>query len=302
MRWTIITGMFNVADLVEPFCRYHLDLGVDCIVAAEYGSTDGTLDLLTPFARAGSVRIAPIPTHRFVDYDPSNVLLAKLREENAADWVSFLDPDEFFTGPRDCKAALEKVRDEGTSALKTSRRNMTATAPPTGDFLAQLDLKIVRPDARVSAATAPLSSPWIFSRIAPKVSVAGDRAGLATIPGDHDVISPNEERTSTDPSFEILHYPIRSYRAFRDKIALTERYFAANPEFGPGIGWHWRRWIVLAKNGSLREEYESQFLAPDLAATRLQSGSIVREERLPAWSREVKYQAAASQQKTASTR
>lgn len=43
MRWAIITGMYNVADLATEFCKYHLGLGVDKISVAEYGSDDGHL-------------------------------------------------------------------------------------------------------------------------------------------------------------------------------------------------------------------------------------------------------------------
>jgi hypothetical protein len=91
MRWVIITGMFNVADLAAEFCRYHLDLGVDRIIAADYGSYDGTVDILAPFIRQGVVQLVPVPTHHFVDYDPSNALLSRLRAKDGADWVSFLD-------------------------------------------------------------------------------------------------------------------------------------------------------------------------------------------------------------------
>ena len=37
MRWAIITGMYNVADLATEFCRYHLGLGADRIFVADYG-------------------------------------------------------------------------------------------------------------------------------------------------------------------------------------------------------------------------------------------------------------------------
>ncbi|HEX3818275.1 MAG TPA: glycosyltransferase family 2 protein [Chthoniobacterales bacterium] len=287
MRWAIITGMYNVADVAEPFCRYHLEQGADQIIVAEYGSTDGTQDLLRPFARRGEAIVVPIPTHRFVEYDPSNVLLAKIREDKSADWVSFLDPDEFLTGPCELKEALAEGRAEGHAILKTQRRNMSGAVPPEArdHFLEKLNLKIIQPEVRVPSAASPLSSPWIFSQVSPKVSLAADCAGLTTIPGDHDVRAPNDATISTAPDFEILHYPIRSYASFREKVELTARYFAENPEFGPGIGWHWRRWIKLLEAGELLGEYNAQFPSKSSAAHLLKDGRVVEEERLATWSR-----------------
>ena len=100
MRWAIITGMYNAADLATEFCTYHLSLGVDKIFVADYGSDDGTLDFLSPFVREGHVQLMPLPTHRFADHDPSNAILGLIRQGDAADWVSFLDPDEFLDRSR----------------------------------------------------------------------------------------------------------------------------------------------------------------------------------------------------------
>ena len=64
MRWVIITGMYNVADLAVEFCRYHLDLGADKIFVADYGSSDGTIDLLHGFSDACHDELEEMqPTH-----------------------------------------------------------------------------------------------------------------------------------------------------------------------------------------------------------------------------------------------
>lgn len=285
MRWVIITGMYNAADVAAEFCRYHFDLGVDKIFAADYGSEDGTIDTLTSFVRSGLVEVVPLPTHRFVDYDPSNVLLRRVRMNRDGDWVSFLDPDEFLRGPDDIKGHLTQCWLDGVEVLKVQRRNLigVGTVEEGMHCLEHLTLKVIVTDARVSNAKAQLSSPWIFSHLPPKVMLRADKENLSVATGDHDVLGADKERIVTDPSMEILHLPIRGYEAFERKVESVERYFAANPEFKAGQGWHWRRWIGLLKEGQLRKEYESQFLDRSLAESLVAKGYIVRETRLADW-------------------
>ena len=285
MRWVIITGMYNAADVAAEFCRYHSDLGVDKIFAADYGSEDGTIDALAPFVRSGLVEVVPLPTHRFVDYDPSNVLLRRVRANRDGDWVSFLDPDEFLTGPDDIKGHLTQSWLDGVEVLKVQRRNMVGVGIVEGGrhCLEHLTLKIIVTDARVSSAKAQLSSPWIFSHLPPKVMLRADKENLSVVTGDHDVLGTDKERVVISSSMEILHLPVRGYEAFKRKVESVERYFAANPEFKAGQGWHWRRWIALLEKGQLRKEYESQFLDRSLAESLIAKGYVVRETRLADW-------------------
>jgi Glycosyl transferase family 2 len=283
MRWAIITGMYNAADLATEFCTYYLGLGVDRIFIAEYGSTDGTLDLLQPFVRAGQVEIVPIPTHHFATYDPSNAILATIREEAAADWVSFLDPDEFLTGPENLKEMLAQEWSCGVEAIAVPRANLTGIGPisPQAHYLTHLTLKIVKTEVRISSASATLSSPWIFSRIPPKVMVR-TQSSLTISTGEHHVLGAVQGPIRSS-SLEILHLPMRSYESFQEKIERGREYFAKNPELAPNTGWHWRRWIELFQSGRLREDYEKQFPGPEVAEILLAEGRVVPETRLADW-------------------
>jgi glycosyl transferase family 2 len=283
MRWAIITGMYNVADLVTEFCTYHLGLGVDKIFVADYGSDDGTLDLLRPFVREGRAQIVTVPTHDFSVYDPSNAILKMIRADNTADWISFLDPDEFLTGPDHLKEYLTREWSRDVEAIALPRTNLMGVGPipPEEHYLTHLTFKIVKADIRIPSASAPLSSPWIFSRVLQKVMVSA-QSSLTVTPGDHRVLGTTDEPT-LDTSCEILHLPMRSYEAFQEKIECGIGYFRKNPELGSRTGWHWRRWIELFQSGRLREEYEKQFPGPQVAEILLAEGRVVRETRLAEW-------------------
>lgn len=282
MHWALISGMYNVADLVTEFCTYYLGLGVDRIFVAEYGSDDGTVDLLQPFVRAGQVEIVPLLTQHFAKYDPSNAILSTIRERKGADWISFLDPDEFLVGPDQLRDFLREAL-RGREAIAIPRFNLTGIGPvpPQTHYLSHLTFKITKSDPRVSNAAATLSSPWIFSRLPPKVMI-NVTSSLTTTTGDHDVRGSGAPLLM-EPSCQILHLPIRSYQAFQEKIECGINYYAQNPELGPGIGWHWRRWIALFEKGQLHKEYERQFLDRSLAESFIAKGDIVRETRLADW-------------------
>jgi hypothetical protein len=283
MRWAIITGMYNAADLADDFCSYHLGLGVDRIFVAEYGSTDGTIDLLQRFVAMGQVEIVQIPTHHFASYDPSYAILAAIREQRIMDWVSFQDPDEFLTGPDGLKDYFAEERLRGTQATAVPRSNVIGVGPipPATYYLEHLTLEIVQTDPRMSNPSEQLSSPWIFSRLPPKVSINAANT-LSPTPGDHSVAGSPDSLQSACPC-KILHFPIRSYEAFREKIECAIGYYAKNPEFGPGIGWHWRRWIALHQEGRLREEYARQFLDQSEAQAFIREGRIVPNTCLADW-------------------
>lgn len=283
MRWAIITGMYNSADLVTEFCQYHLGLGVDKIFVAEYGSNDGTLERLDPFLREERVQLVPLPTHRLASYNPSNAILGTIRKENAADWVSFLDPDEFLIGPENLKEMLTREWARGVEAIAVPRANLTGIGSVSAreHYLRHLTLKIVKTDPRESDPSASLTSPWIFSRLPPKVMVRA-QSSLTITNGDHDVVGA-VQKLIPSTSLEVLHLPMRSYGAFQEKIELGREYFAKNPELSSRTGWHWRRWIELFQSGRLREEYESQFPEASVAKALLAKGRVIPEKRLAAW-------------------
>ena len=81
----------------------------------------------------------------------------------------------------------------------------------------------------------------------------------------------------------ILHYAIRGYEEFRQKVQNAEKWIRDNPHLPPGWGWHWRRWIHLAKNGRLREDYDQQFVSPERGRELIRDGTCVVDTTVAAW-------------------
>ncbi len=83
------------ADVVDAQIAFHLNAGVDFVIATDHSSTDGTADILESYARDGVVRrLSEQGDARDNDWRASMARLAV--SEHGADWVIDSDADEFW--------------------------------------------------------------------------------------------------------------------------------------------------------------------------------------------------------------
>ena len=83
------------ADIVEDQLAYHLNAGVDFVIASDHGSTDGTTEILERYAREG--HLVRIEVEGEMRDGPWRTHMARLAAtEYGADWVINTDADEFW--------------------------------------------------------------------------------------------------------------------------------------------------------------------------------------------------------------
>lgn len=83
------------ADVVDAQIAFHLNAGVDFVIATDHSSTDGTADILDSYARDGYVRrLSEEGDARDTDWRAKMARLAV--SEHGADWVIDSDADEFW--------------------------------------------------------------------------------------------------------------------------------------------------------------------------------------------------------------
>jgi len=83
-------------------------------------------------------------------------------------------------------------------------------------------------------------------------------AGFA-IWGAHDMVVAGEEpvRRASPADLLIAHLPFTTRSRFNRKVENIRRIFAVHDSrFGTDSAWHWRRWLELAEQGRLDEEFE----------------------------------------------
>src|SRR6266568_2731436 len=98
------------ADIVDAQIAFHLNAGVDFIVAIDHRSGDGTTDVLEAYARDGHLRLLREEGEQMREGDWATRMSRVAAEEDGADWIIPSDADEFWW-PRggSLKEVLESV-------------------------------------------------------------------------------------------------------------------------------------------------------------------------------------------------
>lgn len=109
-----ITMVKNEADVIESSIRHCLNQGVDAILIADNGSTDGTRELLHQLAKVLPLVVFHDPIVAY-EQDAKMTALAKGARRLGAKWIVPFDADEFWYG-RDCSLG-ELLRKEKRSTV-----------------------------------------------------------------------------------------------------------------------------------------------------------------------------------------
>ena len=272
----IATTTWNSDDIVEKFLKHHLAGDIARIFLMDFGSDDKTLELLRPYCKSGSVELLKLESMR--GKDSSNFLLDHIRRSPAApQWCLFIDPDEFVSGPRTLANSFTGVPDD-VIVVNLPRFNVTGVRPDSVRHrlvpFVDLNLKIRQRSQRSAGErrARQLHPPFIFTDIPGKVAV---RVKSAVTVGDGDHSAQGNTGYML-PDQELLHFPIRSWQKFEEKIRLAKMDFDANPHLGPDFGWHWRRWIAIHEDGGLASEYLQQLIDVSDVDRLIQDGVLER--------------------------
>lgn len=259
------------ADILEPMLRFHLERGVDLIIATDNGSVDGSLEILQRFERGGRLRLLQEPEHTH-DQAVWVTRMARMAAELGADWVINSDADEFWW-PRqgNLASALAAVPDS-IEAVEVNRTNFLP--PPRQERSQQAfhQRQVVRERISRNSLGQPLP-PKLIHRAYQNVEVS-DGNHTASVDG-------RRLRKSTSVELEILHFPIRSYKQLEQKIKQGSEALQRNSRVGPNVGDNWHRiYKDHLQNGRLGDYYDSVSLNARKVKDQLNSGDLVIDQRL----------------------
>ena len=284
-RVVLFTAPSDQGDILQDFLDWHLDLGIDMILAMDHGSTDGSRELLERYAKTHPVVWFPIPERNITKYSPADELAALARDRYGADWIIHCDVDEFLcTSGGDLRTILARARpgradaDQRAAPHDDRRSAAGRTAGDAGAHLAD------RPGRGADSRTTvswDLPAPFAFLEVGGHLIVraaAFDRYG----PGAH-VGTTTSGLSGTVDDLYILHYAMRGFESLRIKVRNTASWLESNRHLEPGMCWHWRRWIHLEEQGRLREDYDQQFVSPERARELVQQGICVVDETVARW-------------------
>src|SRR5215210_5646731 len=195
----------NEADILDAHVAFHLNAGVDFVIAIDNGSDDGTTEILQSYERDGHLEF----TRDASDPDQAawvTGLARRAASEFGADWVINSDADEFWW-PRggslkDIFAAVP-LRFGGVRGMW---RHFAPRPDEEKPFAERMIVRVCHPGAEDSSPYSPRYK--TAHRGDPSVSVrhgnhTAEGTNLAPLPGWYPI--------------DVLHFPIRSLEHCREK-------------------------------------------------------------------------------------
>ena len=217
------------------------------------------------------------------DYDSWSIREMALARSTGADWVLFLDADEFWIPAsgslRDCRHLLE------ADVLAVDRFNVGLTSrqqsmPPRTWLERHDDLllfTIMPAHFRQYVEDHP-EVPFITLMPGAKV-MARPRAIAGVAPGSHDVLGQSADASvqrfaATD--LLIAHVPFSTAARFARKLENIRSELAQNPACYDGdLAWHWKRWAAMTDCDAISREFARQMM-DDEELARLRASRVVR--------------------------
>lgn len=268
MRLIMTLLVRDEEDIIAANLDFHFDQGVDFVIVTDNGSEDRTPSIVGEYVERGLAKLIHEPAD---NYDQSRWVTRMARlaaHEHAADWVINNDADEFWFPREDrtLKSALETVPAE-LGALLAHRCNFLPRPQDGQPFYERM---IVRETNATNALGDPLP-PKMCHRASPEVIVAQ---------GNHTISGVEQKGVLDDGRIDILHFPLRSYRQFENKIVKGGRAYEHNTELSPTVGRTWRHLYDLWLKGELPAHYDAHTLDVIGVQQGLVDGTVAYDTRL----------------------
>jgi hypothetical protein len=202
-------------DLVDAHVAYHLNAGVDFVIATDHRSVDGTTEVLESYARDGVLRLIR-EQGDLIRQDVWQTRMSRLAaSEYGADWVISSDADEFWW-PR--QGSLKDV----LHAVPTEYGVVRAYSH---SFLPRVGTEWFPERMTIRLASAAINDPGTPYRPVAKVAFRASRRVVVGW-GNHRVSGiPLPALRGWSP-VDILHFPVRSpeqiARKYRTKATAWE--------------------------------------------------------------------------------
>jgi hypothetical protein len=227
MKLVMTLFVRNEEDILETNLRFHLERGVDLVIATDNLSEDGTPEILAEHARAGHLHHL---RHTEDDYAQPEAMTRMARtaaEELGADWVIHNDADEFWWphegGLKEAFSAVP-TRYGAVAAYRTNfvpRPEDGRTFPDRLDVVELPDIERLRDrDARREYGMRHFLVPKLAHRAVPEVEV---------LDASHGVAGPGLETAPGWRPVEILHYPFAPTGSSKRRCATEGGRSSATP-------------------------------------------------------------------------
>jgi Glycosyl transferase family 2 len=257
------------ADVIDAQVSFHLNAGVDFVIATDNNSRDGTTEILERYARDGVLHLIREPAEGLRQGEWVTRMARLAATEHGADWVINTDADEFWW-PRGgtLKDVLAAVpADYGI--VVGFWRSFVPRPDDDGSFAERMTARL--------SQQAPINDPTSFYR--PVVKVAHRADPLVSVARGNHALAGSAFRTlSTWHPVEVLHFPLRSRAQWMRKVELQGEAFTKHIERS-GTGYHLKGYEAL-QSGRIDDQYASLVVDDAALARGVSDASLVVDTRL----------------------
>lgn len=251
-------------DIISANIEYHYAMGVDYFMVLSHRSSDSTPKILKEYADLGVLEVIFSNDKHFLQSKWATELARKAYREHQADWVINNDADEFWcTKEGNLKDSFSAV----PSSCKTLTVQRTNFLPVEENGAPFFERMIYREFRSFNSLGKPLPSK-MCQRGSDQITVG---------PGSHKVSGYNDEVSYNSP-FDIVHYPLRTYTQFENKIISGSSALDVNIHKG-GYG-TWRHLHEIHQNNGLRNYYADTLLDDRQLEDRLENGTLLKDSRV----------------------
>ena len=252
-------------DIVDSQIAFHLNAGVDFVIATDHRSQDGTTDVLERYSREGHLHLIREEDVEYREPEWRTRMARLAASEFSADWVINSDADEFWW-PRgsDLKEVLSSL--PARYGVVRAFWRPFVPRPDDADFFAE------RMTVRLSSEAA-INDPASQFRPNAKVIHRAD-SRLTVSRGGHAVEGVYLQPLRGWYPVELLHFPLRSLAQVERKASIYRA--SADTRFHDAH----RKMHRALEEGSLQDRYRELEVDDTTLERGLDDGSLVVDTRL----------------------
>lgn len=240
-------------DIIERNICFHLNHGVDHIVAMDNNSVDKTTKILKKYENRGLLTYFHQPDNTYEQSKWVSHMAKYAVEKLGATHLIHSDADEFWL------PSSGNLKDHLPHTNEVYYINSLSYLPQTLlEKAFGLYCVVIHPIPYHAQVDRELSYRYLLYKYQPKIITTSNFTQIAQ--GNHDVVGGKKIKRIELKGITIHHFPIRSYRQFKNKVINGGKSYQNNPNKDYTIGWQWNEWYIMYKSGILPLIYRSFFL------------------------------------------
>jgi hypothetical protein len=192
-------------DIVEANIRYHLDAGVDFIIATDHRSGDGTTEILRRFERDGCLQLIRRGEGAFRQTEWVNEMARLAATKYGADWIINSDADEFWWPHSGTLHDVFAAVPARYGAVRGIWRHFVLRPEDSAPFHERM---VVRRAPALEPVDPYCANAKVAHRADPNVRISR---------GNHDAFGERLSLLREWVPLEILHFPIRNHEHLKSK-------------------------------------------------------------------------------------